>query len=53
MVAEAKSILEDMGHTYNLNTVRFIGFFLAKLLRQLYQGIAINNNGILKVMTIF
>ncbi len=38
-----------MGHTYNLGTIRVIGFFLAKLLRNLYQGVAINNCAVLKV----
>lgn len=41
-----------MGHTYSLSTVRFIGYVLAKLLRQLYQGVAINNPGILKVLSL-
>lgn len=50
-MADAKKILEEMGHTYNLKTVRFIGFVLAKLLRQLYQGVAISNQGVLKVVT--
>jgi hypothetical protein len=38
-----------MGHTYSLGTIRVIGFFLAKLLRNLYQGVAINNSAVLKV----
>ena len=52
LVAQAKSILEEMGHTYNLSTVRVIGYFLSKLMRQLYQGVAINNRGVLKVLYI-
>ncbi|XP_059350786.1 dihydroxyacetone phosphate acyltransferase-like [Daphnia carinata] len=49
VVAQIKTILEDMGHTYKFSTVRLIGFFLAKLLRNLYQGVAINNAGVLKL----
>ncbi|KAK4003010.1 dihydroxyacetone phosphate acyltransferase isoform X1 [Daphnia magna] len=49
VVAQIKTILEDMGHTYKFSTVRVIGFFLAKLLRNLYQGVAINNDGVLKL----
>jgi hypothetical protein len=49
IVAQIKTILEEMGHTYKLGTIRVIGFFLAKLLRNLYQGVAINNCGVLKV----
>ena len=52
LVAQAKGILEEMGHTYNLSTVRVIGYFLSKLMRQLYQGVAINNRGVLKVLYI-
>lgn len=53
VAAQVKTILEEMGHTYNLSTVRILGFFLAKLLRNLYQGVAINNNGFFKVQICF
>lgn len=49
ITTEAEKILKEMGHTFNLKTVRMIGFFLAKLLRQLYLGCLVNHSGILKV----
>ncbi|XP_046442213.1 dihydroxyacetone phosphate acyltransferase-like isoform X2 [Daphnia pulex] len=49
IVVQIKTILEEMGHTYSLGTIRVIGFFLAKLLRNLYQGVAINNSAVLKL----
>lgn len=52
LIAQAKSILEEMGHTYSFGTVRVLGYFLSKLMRQLYQGVAINNHGVLKVLNL-
>jgi len=46
---EARKILQEMGHTFDLKTVRMLGFVLAKLLRQLYQGVMVNQPGIIKV----
>ena len=36
-------------HLIFLTNFHFIGFFLAKLLRQMYHGVAINKDGIAKV----
>ena len=47
---ELITILKEMGHNFQLSTVRVLAWFLAKLLRQLYQGLLINKDGIAKVL---
>merc|ERR550534_1600866 len=34
-----------MGHIFQLSTVRMLAWFVAKLLRNLYQGLLINKDG--------
>lgn len=50
--AEAISILEEMGHNYQLRTVRGFGFVLSKLMKQLYTGVYVNEDGIAKLRAV-
>ena len=49
ILAEAEQILVEMGNTYKLSTIRFLGLFFAKLIRRLYKGLTINRSGVDKV----
>jgi len=43
---ELIAILKEMGHTFQLSTVRMLAWFVAKLLRNLYHGLLINKYGL-------
>lgn len=45
----AQGILLEMGHNQNMLSIRFIGFFLAKVLKRLYSHVFISTNGIEKI----
>lgn len=45
----AQEILTEMGHNQNLSSVRFVGYFLAKVLKQLYSHVYVSSSGIEKV----
>lgn len=49
---DAKTILEEMGHNQQLRTVRGFGYVLSKLMKQLYTGIYVNEEGIEKLRSV-
>jgi len=46
------AILSEMGHIFQLSTVRMLAWFVAKLLRNLYQGLLINKDGMPNVLSL-
>lgn len=47
---EAQLIMDEMGHALSLRSVRSFGFFIAKVMKRLYNGgVFVNKPGIMKV----
>ncbi|CAJ0582591.1 unnamed protein product, partial [Mesorhabditis spiculigera] len=47
--AEAKEILDTMGHDFNLRAVRIIGYMVAKVIRRIFDGIYVNFEDLQKI----
>ncbi|UYV74827.1 hypothetical protein LAZ67_12001149 [Cordylochernes scorpioides] len=47
---EVKKILREMSHNFQMTSVRFTGYLLAKVMKRIYNGIYVNIQGIEKVM---
>lgn len=46
---EVKSILEEMGHNFNLSSIRVMAFMLRKILCTLFRRVLINREGLERV----
>ena len=42
-------MLDDMGHTFTLKSIRFMAYLLRKVFRNIYAGIKVNMDGLNKV----
>lgn len=49
---EAMEILDEMGHSMQLGTVRFFAFTLSKIFKQLFQRVCVNEEGMQRVSTV-
>ena len=48
---EAKSILDELGHTFGINKVRCFAYVLIKVFKSLFERIYVNDEGIQRVCT--
>lgn len=46
---EVKKILDDIGHSFTLKSIRFVAYILRKVFRNIYTGIKVNMDGLKKV----
>jgi len=46
---EVKAILEEMGHNFNLNSIRVMALMLRKILCTLFRKVLINREGLERV----
>ena len=46
---KAKYIVDEIAHTFNLKTIRFMAFALSKIVKRLFKHLFVNRNGIEKV----
>ncbi|XP_046848625.1 dihydroxyacetone phosphate acyltransferase-like [Xenia sp. Carnegie-2017] len=49
ILKEVKEMLNDIGHTFSLKSIRFMAFILRKVFRNIFSGIKVNMNGLNKV----
>lgn len=49
VINQAKTIVDEMAHNLRTGAIRVFAFFLMKVLKQLYQRIYVNEEGIEKV----
>ena len=49
---EVKSILEEMGHNFNLSAIRTMAFMLRKILCTLFRRVLVNREGLKRVIKI-
>ena len=42
-------MLDDMGHTFTLKSIRFMAYLLRKVFRNIYAGIKVNMEGLNQV----
>ena len=50
--ADVRAMLDDMGHTFTLKSIRFMAYLLRKVFRNIYTGIKVNMDGLNKVREI-
>ena len=46
---KANQIIDEIAHTFNLRTIRFMAFALSKIVKRLFKHVFINRTGIEKV----
>ena len=49
LMAEAKDIVEEMGHAFTMKNIRMLGYMFPKVYRRLYEHIYVNREGVDKV----
>ena len=49
VMKEAEEIVNEMAHTFRLGVIRGFAIFLVKVMKQLFQRIYVNEEGIQKV----
>ena len=52
LMAEAKDIVEEMGHAFSMKNIRMLGYLFPKVYRRLYEHIYVNREGVDKVKNI-
>ena len=45
----ANEIVDEIAHTFNLRTIRFMAFALSKIVKKLFRHVYVNRNGIKEV----
>ena len=50
---EVKAILEEMGHNFNLSSIRLMAVMLRKILCTLFRRVLINREGLERVSNLF
>lgn len=46
---KANEIIDEIAHTFNLRTIRFMAFAVTKIVKRLFKHVFINRSGIEKV----
>lgn len=48
-IQDASFIIDEIAHTFNIKTIRLMAFALIKIIKQLFQNVMVNREGVKQV----